>query len=73
MHDAAVHEEPPRPWTVEALANLAGLSRSAFVARFLEVVGQMPLRYLAAWRLDLAADQLRAGVARIGEIALTVG
>ncbi|RWC61925.1 MAG: AraC family transcriptional regulator [Mesorhizobium sp.] len=70
---SAMHEEPARRWTVEALADLAGLSRSAFAARFSEVVGQTPLRYLAAWRLDLAADQLRAGVARIGEIAATIG
>jgi AraC-like DNA-binding protein len=70
---SAVHEEPARRWTVEALADLAGLSRSAFAARFSDVVGQTPLKYLANWRLDLAADQLRAGTAGISEIAALVG
>jgi AraC-like DNA-binding protein len=58
-----LHEDPARRWTVEALARTAGLSRSAFAVRFAEVVGQTPLTYLAAWRLDLAADQLKSGSA----------
>lgn len=70
---SAIHEEPGRAWTVEALAGVAGLSRSAFAARFTDVVGQTPLRYLAQWRLDLAADHLRAGGSKIGEIAALVG
>jgi methylphosphotriester-DNA--protein-cysteine methyltransferase len=43
------------------MAQKAGLSRSAFAARFQEVVGQTPLKYLTVWRLDLSADHLRAG------------
>lgn len=70
---SALHEAPARAWTVEALADVAGLSRSAFAARFLGVVGQTPLRYLAMWRLNLAADYLRAGAMRISEIARVVG
>lgn len=70
---SAIHEEPGRSWTVEGLADLAGLSRSAFATRFTNVVGQTPLKYVAAWRLDLAADQLRAGTSKIAEIAANVG
>ncbi|MBV9573056.1 MAG: AraC family transcriptional regulator [Acidobacteriales bacterium] len=70
---SAIHQNPAREWTVEALAAIAGSSRSAFAARFSEVVGKPPLKYVAGWRLDLAADQLRAGTARISEIAETVG
>jgi AraC-like DNA-binding protein len=70
---SALHEEPNRNWTVESLAEVAGLSRSAFAARFLAVVGQTPLRYLATWRLNLAADYLRGGTARVGEVARIVG
>lgn len=44
---SAIHDEPGRCWTVERLAALAGLSRSAFAARFAEVVGTTPLKYLA--------------------------
>ena len=70
---SAIHEEPSRRWTVERLAEIAGLSRSAFAARFTEVVGETPLKYVAAWRLDLAAEHLRGGTAGIGEIAALVG
>jgi AraC-like DNA-binding protein len=69
---SAIHESPARPWTVEALAQVAGLSRSAFAVRFSQIVGQTPLKYLANWRLDLAADQLRAGNVRTGELAAAV-
>jgi AraC-like DNA-binding protein len=70
---SAIHEDPARRWTVEALADVAGLSRSAFAGRFADVVGQTPLKYLAAWRLDLAADQLKSGVSKIADIAPAVG
>jgi AraC-like DNA-binding protein len=70
---SAIHDEPARSWTVERLAAVAGLSRSAFASRFAEVVGTTPLKYLAAWRLDLAAQHLRSGTARVSEIAAFVG
>ncbi len=70
---AAIHEDPGRNWSVAALADQAGLSRSAFAARFTDIVGKPPLRYLTTWRLELASDQLRAGTASIGEIASGIG
>jgi AraC family transcriptional regulator, alkane utilization regulator len=36
-------------------------------------VGQTPLKYLATWRLHLAAEHLRAATVRIGEITAVVG
>jgi len=70
---SALHNDPARKWTVEAMAQLAGMSRSAFAARFSEVAGHTPLKYLAMWRLDLAADQLRSGTLSISDIAANVG
>ncbi len=70
---SAIHDDPGRDWTVADLADLAGLSRSAFASRFAVVVGKSPLKYLATWRLDLAADHLRAGTLRVAEIAELVG
>lgn len=70
---SALHENPARTWSVSELADLAGLSRSAFASRFATVVGKSPLKYLATWRLDLAADHLRAGTLRVNEIAEMVG
>lgn len=70
---SAMHADPARDWTVADLAQIAGMSRSAFADRFVEVVGQTPLRYLAAWRLERAADALKRGEARIAAIAAQVG
>jgi AraC-like DNA-binding protein len=57
----AVHEAPGEPWTLDALARHAGMSRTAFAQRFREQVGVTPVRYLADWRLGLAQAELRAG------------
>jgi AraC-like DNA-binding protein len=70
---SAIHADPACEWTVGSLASLAGLSRSAFASRFSAVVGQPPLQYLTTWRLNLAADHLRAGTARLAQIASAVG
>ena len=70
---SAIHEDPSHEWTVRELADLARMSRSAFAARFTDVVGVTPLKYIAAWRLDLAADYLRAGDKATAQIAALVG
>ena len=70
---SALHDRPAHDWTVGALAQLAGLSRSAFASRFAEVVGETPLRYLASWRLNLAAEHLRTNQSKVGTIAALVG
>jgi len=58
---AAVHRNPARPWTVASLAREATMSRSAFAARFTEVVGVPAMRYVQAWRMHVAADRLARG------------
>lgn len=57
----AVHEEPGRAWTLDAMARRSAMSRSAFAARFKDAVGQPPADYLTTWRLTVARDRLRAG------------
>jgi AraC-like DNA-binding protein len=69
---SALHASPARAWTLEALAREVGLSRSALAERFTEFVGQPPMQYLASWRMQLAANHLRAGL-EIGEVAERVG
>lgn len=58
----ALHEQPGEPWRVEQLAALASLSRTRFIERFRERVGQTPAAYLADWRIGLAQAGLRQGV-----------
>ncbi len=66
---SAIHADPAHAWTVAELADLSSLSRSAFASRFLAVVGQSPMAYLTAWRLDRAAEILRYGRWPISEVA----
>ena len=66
---AALHGQPSEPWTVERLARLVGLSRSVFAERFMEMVGQPPMQYLALWRMQLAARLLVEG----GHVAAVAG
>jgi AraC-like DNA-binding protein len=56
---ARMHEEPGGPWTVGNLAEAAGMSRSAFAARFTSLVGEGPMAYLTRWRMDKAEALLR--------------
>jgi len=70
---SAIHADPGRAWSVNDLAALANLSRSAFADRFQRIVGQAPLSYLTTWRLDRAAELLRYSRAPIADIAGRVG
>lgn len=57
----AMHDSPGEPWTLERMAERAGMSRTAFVNTFREVVGQTPADYLSGWRIALAQSRLREG------------
>lgn len=68
-----LHTRPNEPWTVDLLAREAGLSRSALVRRFARLLAMSPMRYLASWRLHLAAQALRHGTENISTIAWQSG
>jgi len=70
---SAMHARPGHDWNVIELAKLSNLSRSAFADHFHRIVGQSPMAYLTAWRLDRAAELLRYGRAQVSEIAGRVG
>lgn len=57
----AVHAKPAEPWTLERLAQVAGMSRARFAAHFHAVVGQTPGHYVAGYRVALAEAALRRG------------
>jgi AraC-like DNA-binding protein len=56
---SAIHDGVNTPWTVESLAGAAGMSRSAFAARFKELLGQTPLEYVTEWRMQKAMQLLQ--------------
>lgn len=69
----AMHADVRTSWTVAALAKIAGLSRSAFAARFGEIMGCGPIEYLARWRMALAKDALMRGAQTLDRIADDIG
>ncbi|WP_037177646.1 AraC family transcriptional regulator [Rhodococcus sp. UNC363MFTsu5.1] len=69
----ALHRDPARNWSVEGLAHLAALSRSAFAERFTRLVGQTPGAYVTERRLDRATELLRHSSTPVGTIATMVG
>ncbi|MEM1213229.1 MAG: AraC family transcriptional regulator [Planctomycetota bacterium] len=70
---SAVHREPERAWSVAELAEAVAMSRSAFAARFAELVGQTPMQYVRAWKMTQATAWLREGGLTVAEVAYRLG
>jgi AraC-like DNA-binding protein len=70
---ARLHAAPAETWNVTRLAHELAVSRSLLAERFTEAVGQSPMRYLAHWRMQLAADFLRTTTLSLAEISARVG
>lgn len=68
----AMHEAPAQDWTLDELANVAGMSRSVFAMTFRETIGTTPGQYLQGWRVRLAQKALRRG-RPLKVIAIEVG
>ena len=69
----AVHDAPAHPWTLQTLAERAGMSRSTFALRFKERVGESPMEYLTRWRMLLAGDRLMNSSDPVSLIARSLG
>jgi AraC-like DNA-binding protein len=69
----AMHEDPARRWRLEALAAIAGMSRSTFALKFKETVGASPMDYLTRWRMLLAGDRLANSRDPVSVISLSLG
>lgn len=69
----AMHADPARRWTLEALAEVAGMSRSSFAQRFKQIVGVSPIEYLTRWRMLIAGDRLRNSDQSVAAIAQSIG
>jgi AraC-like DNA-binding protein len=70
---ALMHERPSAPWTIDDLSSQVGLSRSALHERFVSLVGQPPVQYLANWRMQLASRKLLEGRSTVASVAVDVG
>lgn len=70
---AELHGRPAHPWTLPELARTIASSRTVLAERFPLLVGVPPMQYLARWRLQLAAEQLARGSAKVATIGAQVG
>ena len=57
----ALHERPQVSWTLEKLAAVAGMSRTAFASCFRELMNVTPGAYLARFRLGIARREIARG------------
>jgi AraC-like DNA-binding protein len=69
----AMHDDPAYRWTLQALAERAGMSRSTFALKFKETVGESPMEYLTSWRMLVAGDRLENSADPISVIARSLG
>ncbi|MGV8854353.1 MAG: AraC family transcriptional regulator [Devosia sp.] len=70
---SAMHAEPARRWTLQDLAECAGMSRTSFAVKFKATVGTAPMDYLTRWRMLLAGDRLIRAEQSTSAIAQSVG
>jgi AraC-like DNA-binding protein len=68
-----IHRDPARPWTLASLADEVAMSRSAFAARFTELMGEPAMSYVARWRMHLALDALKERGSTVAELANDLG
>jgi AraC-like DNA-binding protein len=68
----SMHSEPHKTWTLEALAEIAGMSRASFTNHFREATQVTPIEYLTDWRISLAQAKIISGMP-IKNVAKDVG
>jgi AraC-like DNA-binding protein len=69
----AMHQDTAHRWTLQELAERAGMSRSTFALKFKETVGASPMEHLTRWRMLRAADRLVNSSDPISVIARSLG
>ena len=69
---AALHQRPAYAWRLQELAQEAGMSRTAFAARFAHLLGQPPMEYLTLWRMQMAARRLAHGATKVAAVGREV-
>jgi transcriptional regulator GlxA family with amidase domain len=70
---ALMHEDCAHPWTLDELAQRAGLSRTALAGRFRDAMGDTPLNHLRTIRMQRATQLLADTGRRLEAVATAVG
>jgi AraC-like DNA-binding protein len=69
----AVHLDYQMDWSLDKLAEVAGMSRSGFALNFKKQIGIPPMDYLTNWRMQIACELLEAGDKNVSTVASAVG
>lgn len=70
---ALIHRDPAAPWTVASLAAAVAMSRSAFAARFTELLGEPAMHYVVRWRMQTAQQWLQEADLPLAQLAGRLG
>ena len=70
---SAIHARPGQDWTIQSMAQEAGMSRTAFAELFTTTVGTPPIQYLAHWRATEARRLLKNRRFSVAAIADMLG
>ncbi len=68
-----IHQQPWQPWTIAELCSRAGLSKTVLSEKFAALIGSSPIKYLIAWRLQIAAQWLKEPNMTIERVAERCG
>ncbi len=68
-----MHDDPGHPWTIEEVSARVGLSRSALHDRFVRLIDDAPMQYLARWRMQVASTRLSETSASVATIGFELG
>ncbi|WP_343583006.1 AraC family transcriptional regulator [Herbaspirillum sp.] len=70
---AAVHRQPEREWSVAELAGVMGASRSSFIEKFSNTVGETPAKYVARVKMFQARHWIAREGMRVAVVANRLG
>lgn len=68
-----MHQDPSESWSLAALAQAVGMSRSGFALKFKQGLGESPLQYLNRLRMLRAMDSLSQSADTLEAVARSVG
>lgn len=69
----AIHNSPAEDWSLESLAEIAAMSRSAFATKFKSLLGETPVNYIKQWRMKSAYRWFRDDNISVAEAAERCG
>lgn len=70
---AAFHKAPANGWTVETLAQEAGMSRTSFAVHFQKALEMTPMDYVTKWRMEIAKRVLLTAGSSLADAAESAG